>query len=88
MSTWLHLFLIENVSYIIQFPGCDSVIKYVLVLVWIENKLVMVWDSCCLVSKSRPIPCDPMDCITPGSLSFTISLSLLIFLFIWVGDAI
>ena len=66
MSTWLHLFLIENVSYIIQFPGCDSVIKYVLVLVWIENKLVMVWDSCCLVSKSRPILCDPVDCITPG----------------------
>ena len=32
---------------------------------------------CCSVAQSCPTLCDPMDCSTPGSLSFTISRSLL-----------
>ena len=32
---------------------------------------------CCSVAKSSPILCNPMDCSTPGFLSFTISQSLL-----------
>ena len=32
---------------------------------------------CCSVTKSCPTLCDPTDCSTPGSLSFSISQSLL-----------
>ena len=32
---------------------------------------------CCSVAKSCPALCDPMDCSTPGFLSFTISQTLL-----------
>jgi len=37
---------------------------------------------CCSVAKSHLAVCDPMDCCTPGSLSFTISWSLLGFMFL------
>ena len=33
--------------------------------------------SCCSIAQSCPTVCDPMDCSTPGSLSFIISQSLL-----------
>ena len=36
----------------------------------------------CSVAQSCPTPCDPMDCITPGAPSFTISQSLLKLMFI------
>ena len=32
---------------------------------------------CCSVAKSCPTLCEPLDCITPGSLAATISQSLL-----------
>ena len=35
---------------------------------------------CCSVAQLCPVLCDPMDCSTPGSLSFTISQSLLKFM--------
>ena len=37
------------------------------------------WFCCyrCSVAQLCPVLCDPMDCSTPGSLSFTISQSLL-----------
>ena len=34
-------------------------------------------NRCCSVAQSCPTLCDPMDCSTPGFLSFTISQSLL-----------
>ena len=34
-------------------------------------------DCCCSVDNSCPTLCDPMNCNTPGFLSFTISWSLL-----------
>ena len=37
-------------------------------------------NHCCSVTKSRLLLCDPMDCSMPGSLSFTISWSLLRFM--------
>ena len=33
--------------------------------------------GCCLVTKSSPTLCDPMDCVRPGFLSFTLFHSLL-----------
>ena len=36
-----------------------------------------ILDHCCSVAQSCPALCDPMDCSTPGFLSFTISWSLL-----------
>ena len=40
------------------------------------------WFCCyrCSVAQLCPVLCDPMDCNTPGSLSFTISQSLLKFM--------
>ena len=40
------------------------------------------WFCCyrCSVAQLCPVLCDPMDCSTPGSLSFTISQSLLKFM--------
>ena len=37
----------------------------------------MLSPNCCTVAQSRLTLCDPMDCSTPASLSFTISCSLL-----------
>ena len=42
----------------------------------------MVGKGCCSVNKSCPTLCDPMNCSTPGFLSFIISLSLLKLMFI------
>ena len=35
---------------------------------------------CCSVAQLCPVLCDPMDCSTPGSLSFTVSQNLLKFM--------
>ena len=40
---------------------------------------------CCSFTKLCPTPCDPMDCSTPDSLSFTISWSLLKLMSIELG---
>ena len=41
---------------------------------WVVNLTV---NKCCSVAQSCPTLCDPMDCSTPGFLSFTISWILL-----------
>ena len=46
-----------------------------------QRVLANTWSKgcccCCSVAQSRPTLCDPMDCSTPGFLSFSISQSLL-----------
>ena len=37
----------------------------------------IIVSICCSVTKSCPALCNPMDCSTPGTLSFTVSQSLL-----------
>ena len=54
------------------------------------NKLVDFYEEvicCCLVAQSCPILCDPMECSTPGSPSFTISEFAQTHVY-WVNDAI
>ena len=48
------------------------------------SKLVESYEEaiCCLVAQSCPTLCDPMECSTPGSPSFTISQSLFKLMFI------
>ena len=48
------------------------------------SKLVESYEEaiCCLVAQSCPTLCDPMECSTPGSPSFTISQSLFKLIFI------
>ena len=47
----------------------------------------MVWHSCCLVSKSCPILCDPMDCSMPGSPVLHYLLEFAQIHLQWVSDA-
>ena len=44
--------------------------------VWMRRPEYKCSFCCCSVAKSYPALCNPMDCSMPGSLSFTVSQSL------------
>ena len=58
-----------SLSLLSIFRGCYSVAF-----------LFLTFCCCCSVTKSCTTLCNPMNCITPGSLSFTVSWSLLRFM--------
>ena len=77
MSTWHHLFLTENISYIIQFAGYESAIGKVLLL-FLNLKqcsycVTLLFFSLCYVQ----LFVIPWTEAHPFSLSFSISWSLL-----------
>ena len=99
-NSWLDLFtyLISLSIYLIPLTTkllkdlfkqvtCISVTSYLnSTLLCSQNSFCQRW--CCSVTKSCPIPCDPMDCSTPG---FSVLHYLLEFAQThvhWVGDAI
>ena len=64
--------------------GCLSY-KLANVSEFVHKTILLIWDYgtfpvilyCCSVAKSCPTLCNPMDCSTPGFLSFSISQALL-----------
>ena len=63
IETYFLLFIIFSISLL-------NISKYI-------PPPLIIQLSCCSATKSRLTFCDPMDCKTPGFLSFTISQSLL-----------
>ena len=52
-----HLHIYSILTYII----------YIYSTILIYAKYMYIYSCCCLVAKSCPTPCDPMDCSLPGS---------------------
>ena len=84
--TYIHFFkkFFSNIGYnriLNRIPcvieqGLVDYLFYIYYWVYIKPNLLPCYH-CCSVAQSCPPLCDPMNCSTPGFLSFTISWSLL-----------